>query len=552
MDTQLDAIYRHEKDKASRVWLTQPVGGGRVVDLTFAEAIGQARRIAAFLAAKGYPKGSRISIFSKNTAHWFLADLAIWMAGHVTVPIYPTLAASSIRQILEHSEVRLIFTGKLDGFAAMEPGIPENIERVRMPLAPPLAKGEAWEEIVRATEPMRGDPRRDPDEMATIVYTSGSTGTPKGAVHSFRSMCAGRVWIDHARMTVDDRALSYLPLAHVAERGVLETPNFFVGFHVFFAESLETFVTDLRRARPTFFGSVPRLWLKFQSGVFEKMPEKRLSLLLKVPVVRRLVARKILRGLGLDAVRAAFCGSAPVPEALLGWYASLGIEIAEIYGMTENWAVSHAGRLGEFSPGWIGGKLAGVEDRITHEGELLVKSPGNMVGYYLEPALTAEVLDAEGFVHTGDRGELDARGRLRITGRVKELFKTSKGKYVAPSPIENDLLAHPLIEQACVSGSGMPQPFALVVLSPSARASLAGDKAHADAVRAEVKALRAEINAARDPHEQLDRIVVVSDEWTIENGLLTPTMKLKRSAIEAKYAPQVEGWYAEREHILFA
>lgn len=540
--THLDAIQEHERDRPSRVWLTQPLGAGRILDLTFAEALGEARRIAAHLEKKAYPPGSRIAIFSKNTAYWLIADIAIWMAGHVTVPIYPTLTADSVRQILEHSETRLVFVGKLDGFDAMEPGIPAQLERIRMPLAPPSARGEAWDDIVRTTEPVVGERRRDPDEMATIVYTSGTTGVPKGVVHSFRTMSAARFWVGHRGLTMDDRMLSYLPLAHVAERGLLEVPNFYAGFRVFFAESIDTFLDDLRRARPTMFGSVPRLWVKLQSGVFQKIPEERLSMLMKIPVVRGIVGRKILEGLGLDAVRIAICGAAPVPDALLRWFAALGLQIGELYGMSENWAMSHTSRSDDFAPGWIGPPIRVVETKITDEGEVLVKSPGNMIGYYRAPELTAEILDAEGFIHTGDRGQVDANGRLRITGRVKELFKTSKGKYVAPSPIENLLVAHPMIEQACVSGSGMPQPFALVVLSPTGKS--AGD------VTPTLSALRKEINAKLDAHEQLETIAVAREEWTIENGMLTPTLKLKRAAIEDRYASIVAGIYQKKEPVV--
>lgn len=535
VETQLDAIYEHERRIPDRIWLTQPMGGGQVRDYTFKEAIGEARRIAAHLQSLGYPPGSRIGIFSKNCAWWLLADLAIWMAGHVTVPIYPTLAADSIRQILEHSETKLIFIGKLDGYKAMAPGVPAGVVKVAMPLSPET-EATRWEDLVAETEPIAGTPRRGVDDLATIIYTSGSTGAPKGAMHSFRTMSAARAFIDLFGLTVEDRMISYLPLAHVAERGLLETPNFYVGYRVYFAESLDTFVHDVQRARPTLFGSVPRLWLKFQSGVFEKVPPKKIDRLLKIPLLGRLVRKKILRGLGLDAVRLAVCGSAPVPPELLQWYGRLGLQIQEVYGMTENMAVSHVTKLSEQRIGYVGTTVPGVQHRLTEQGEVLVKSPGTMLGYYKAPEATKEVLDAEGWIHTGDRGEIDDAGRLKITGRVKELFKTSKGKYVAPAPIENALLANPLLDQACVTGSGLSQPIALVVLSLAA-------KAHGrDHIATTLAALRREINASRDPHEHLSCLVVLHEEWTVDNGMLTPTLKLKRAAIEAKYGGALAGW----------
>jgi long-subunit acyl-CoA synthetase (AMP-forming) len=233
---------------------------------------------------------------------------------------------------------------------------------------------------------------------------------------------------------------------------------------------------------------------------------------------------------------------------LIEWYRSLGLELVEIYGMTEGWAYSHMGRVESMRPGWVGQPVAGVEQRLTDEGEVLVKTPGLMLGYYQAPELTREMIDHEGWLHTGDRGEIDEAGRLRITGRVKDLFKTSKGKYVAPAPIENRLLAHPHVEQACVTGEAMPQPCAIVVLNERARAE---SSANQDAVRVSLELLLDEINEVVDSHERLHTIVVGSATWTVENGLLTPTLKLKRSAIEAHYAPSMPSWYTTGERVIW-
>ena len=534
MKTLLQSVYEHERELADRVWLTQPMGGDILRTFTWQEAVGEARRMAAYLRGRGFAPGSRIAILSKNCAWWFLSDLAIWMAGHVSVPVYPTLTAESVKAILEHSDARLVFVGKLDDLKEMEPGIPQGIERVSYPLSPEGA-GTPWEDLVARQAPIEGAPDRDPDELVTIMYTSGSTGAPKGVMHSFRTMNHSRSVIDLAGMDRDDRFVSYLPLAHVAERGLLETTTFMVGYSVWFVEKLDTFVADVQRARPTVFGSVPRLWMQFQAGVFHKVPPHRLNMLLRIPIIRTIVRRKILEGLGLAATRVAFYGSAPSPVELIAWYRSLGLELVEIYGMTESWAISHMGRVGDLRPGWVGPPVPGVEQRLTSEGEVLVKTPGCMLGYYNAPDLTREMIDDDGWLHTGDRGEIDEAGRLRITGRVKDLFKTSKGKYVAPAPIENRLLAHSQIEQACVSGVNMPQPFAIVVLSKAASAS--------ENVERELAAIVNEINAALDHHERLQAIVIAKEPWTVENGLLTPTLKLKRNAIEDHYAPFVQQWY---------
>lgn len=551
MKTQLDYVMDHESTRGADLWFTQPMGGGVVKTFTFAQAVDQARRMAAYLKSLGLPPGSRVAIFSKNTAWWLLSDLAIWMAGHVSVPIYPTLTAQSIKTILQHSEAKLIFVGKLDGYDAMAPGLElEGLQRIALPLAPKnVADAKQWDELVAQTPPLQGRIAREPKDLATIVYTSGSTGEPKGVMHSFETMCAAFGFVELANMVPKDRLLSYLPLAHVAERAVLETTNFKVGYQVFFAESLDTFVQDLQRARPTLFGTVPRLWLKFQAGVFGKMPEKKLNRLLKIPLVNRVVKKKVLTGLGLESVRWAVTGSAPTPPDLIRWYAELGLKMGEIYGMTENFAVSHAAQPGN-NVGTVGVPMPGVTCKLADTGEVLVKSPGTMLGYYKAQHLTDEVLDKEGFLHTGDRGEVDAQGRLRITGRVKELFKTSKGKYVAPAPIESQLLARAEVEQACVTGADMGQPFALVVLAEHLRKGALADDAKREVTRLLVLHLE-QLNAKLDPHEQLEKLIVMREEWTVDNGLLTPTLKLKRSAIEARYLPKVTEWFSSKEAVLW-
>ena len=550
MKTQLDFIQDHEAQRRDERWMTQPMGGGQLKTYTFGQALDEARRMAAHLQSLGLPPGTRVAIFSKNTAWWLMADLAIWLGGFVSVPVYPTLTAASIKQILEHSEAKVVFVGKLDGFPAMEPGLPEGVQRIALPLAPPVPGATRWEELISKHPPLAGRVTRPPDDLATIIYTSGSTGEPKGVMHSFRTMASAFRFVDLAKMTPADRLLSYLPLAHVAERAVMETGNFKVGYQLFFAEGLETFVKDLQRARPTLFGTVPRLWLKFQAGVFVKMPEQKLNRLLKLPLVNRLVKRKLLKGLGLDQVRWSVTGSAPTPRELLAWYANLGLHIGELYGMTENWTISHIALPGEDNAGSVGRPHEGVTCRIADTGEIQVKSPGTMLGYYKNPELTAETVDAEGFLHTGDRGEIDATGRLRITGRVKELFKTSKGKYVAPAPIENQLLARGELEQACVTGANLAQPFALVVLAEHLRKATLGSEQKAEVTK-QLQLALAQVNAKLDAHEQLDKLIVMREEWTVDNGLLTPTLKLKRQAIEARYGPNVSEWFTLRETIVW-
>lgn len=549
--TPLTCLYHWEKARPDAVHFTQPVGGGQVVEYTWAQIMAQVRRMAAHLKSLNYPAGSQIALLGKNSAHWIMADWAIWMAGHVSVPLYPTLNAETVRYILQHSEARLLFVGKLDEWKDMKPGVSKDLPVITLPLAPDTA-GSQWADIVARTPPMKESPDRGLDELATLVYTSGSTGQPKGVMQSFRSFnIAGTLLQTLFPLTVEDRMLSYLPLAHVAERMVVENNSTYHGFQVFFAESLGTFVSDLRRARPTMFFSVPRLWTKFHLGVCSKMPLDKQNTLFRIPFLGRKVKRKILEQLGLENVRVAFTGAAPLPPNIVAWYRTLGLDLLEAYGMSENMAYSHFTRPGDSRVGYVGPPNPGVECRIDPDtGEILVKSPAQMAGYFKEPDKTAECYTPDGYFRTGDMGEVDDKNRLRITGRVKELFKTSKGKYVAPVPIENKLGANPKIEVVCVGGANQPATFALILLSEEQR-KVATDNTARAAINAEFKALMDEVNQGLDPHEQLEFAVVVKEPWTIDNGFLTPTMKIKRNVIEKRYEPMVEQWFKKRQPVIW-
>jgi len=547
----LACLYHWEKTRPDAIHFTQPVGGGRVVDYTWRQILGEVRRMAAHLQSLGLPPKSQISLFGKNTAHWMMADWAIWMAGHVTVPIYPTSAADTVAYVLEHSESKLLFVGKLDGFDAMKPGIPASMPVITLPLAPKNAEGESWESIIARTEPLTGEPDRELSDLATIVYTSGSTGLPKGVMQSFKSFeIVGSLMRTVFDVGEDDRMISYLPLAHVAERLIVENQSTYYGFRVFFAESLDTFVEDLRRARPTLFFSVPRLWTKFQLAVSAKIPKAKQDLLFRIPIVNRIVKKKILTQLGLECVKFGFTGAAPLPPTTIEWYRTLGLELLEAYGMSENMAYSHFTKREAIRLGYVGHANPGVECKIGDGGEILVKSPAQMIGYFREPEKTAECYTADGFFRTGDMGEIDEQGRLRITGRVKDLFKTSKGKYVAPVPIENKLGAHPKIEAVCVGGANQPGTFALVLLAEDARKAL-GQGAPREPIELELGTLIDEVNAALDPHERLEFAFVISEPWSIDNGMLTPTMKIKRNEIEKRYEPQVDSWFSKKQRVLW-
>jgi len=540
-----------EAKTPDKVFLTQPHSGGRTTDYTWRQTMDEARRMASHLAGLNLPPRSQIALVGKNSAHWIMADLAIWMAGHVSVPLYPTLSSASARTILEHSESRLLFVGKLDDWPGIRAGVPAGMPLIELPLAPDTG-AQKWQEAIARAAPLGQIPQRDPEELCTIIYTSGTTGAPKGVMLSFGGMVAAMV-ADPAtiEITPQDRYLSYLPLAHSYERYVGEGVCIYHGMHVYFAESLESFLADLQRARPTLFCSVPRLWMKFQAGIHAKVPPEKLQRLLRIPVVRSLVRRKVLKGLGLDQTRYAASGAAPLAPEVIEWYRRLGLNLLEGYGMSENHSYSHASEPDSVRIGYVGRSRPGVETRISDEGEVLVKSPGMMMGYFKAPEMTAAVITADGFLRTGDRGELDEEGRLRITGRIKELFKTSKGRYVAPTPIENRLLSAGLLEQCCVTGSSFPQPHAVGVLAENLRAQLACGRLQQAELTPKLKSLLDEVNRALESHEQLQFIAVARDVWAIENEFLTPTMKMRRARIEEHYQPLAERWYASGQDVIW-
>ncbi|MFZ2650764.1 MAG: AMP-binding protein [Burkholderiaceae bacterium] len=552
----LDYVVEHESERADRVFLTQPLGGDKVADMTWAQTLDEARRMAAHLRGLGFGRGARIAILSKNCAHFIVAELAIWLAGYTTVAIFPTETADTVRYVLEHSESSLLFVGKLDFWDKQEGGVPGHVPRIALPLAPPT-KYEKWDDIVARTQPLTDAPDRRADELAMLIYTSGSTGQPKGAMVEFNAITRAAEGIvqDVKGQTgglTENRMLSYLPLAHSFERSWVEAAALVSGTtHLYFAESLETFVQDLKRAKPTMFISVPRLWLKFQQGVFAKMPAAKLERLLGIPILGRIVARKVLAGLGLDQVKVAGSGSAPIPADLIRWYRRLGLKLMEGYGMTEDSSYSHTSKDEFNAPGYVGVPLPGVQVKLSDQGEILIKSPGQFSGYYKQPELTIECFTEDGYFRTGDLGERRPDGLLKLTGRAKEQFKTAKGKYVAPAPIENRINANSMIEMSMVSGVGQPAAYAVVVLAESLRPRV-GEPTVRTEVEGELARLLDNVNRAVADYEQLRMIVVAREAWSIENRCLTPTMKIRRSAIEAMVAPQVDAWFAGKGPVLWA
>jgi len=532
----LSILYHWEKTTPQKIYLKQPVD-----DVwhtwTWKETGQEVRQVAAAILALQLPPKSHIGLISKNCAHWIICDLAIMMAGHTSIPLYPNLQAGTIKQILDHSEAKILFVGKLDDWDGMKAGVPESIKCIALPFCK-LDNCESWSSFTKTHQPFQESIDRRATDICSIVYTSGTTGVPKGVMYSFDSFSfVAQHAIHHLGFKKTERFFSYLPLSHIAERVLVEMISLYIGGQVSFAESLQKFSQNLAEAKPTVFLGIHRIWTKFQQGVLVKIPQKKLDLLLRIPILSGFIKRKIKKSLGLSEASNILTGAAPTPPALIKWFDRIGIKIQEAYAMTENCCYSHVTLKNKIKIGFVGQPLPQCEVRLGEKNEIEIKHKALMTGYYKESDMTKEALTTDGFLKTGDEGYIDEEGFLKITGRIKDLFKTAKGKYVAPSPIEMKFAGNSDLEQVCVVGSGLPQPMALITLSEK------GKKRKKDEINEGLKNTLQLINTVLDAHEKVYKILILQEEWTIENHLLTPSFKIKRNEIEKKYAAFYQEWY---------
>ena len=535
--TPLQQFLKNEQEYSNDIFLRQPFNG-EWTTWTWKQAADESRRIATALHSLQLPKGSHVAILSKNCAHWMMADIAIMMAGCVSIPIYPTLTAASIQPILEHSDAKAIFIGKLDDFKSQESGIPPQLIRIGFD-AYERNERYNWSELIQQHQPLQHTHQWQQDELMTIIYTSGTTGKPKGVMHTAGNF--DRVLqtaTAELRLPHRSALISYLPLSHIAERVGIEMNGLYNGSVISFAESVDTFAKNVAEVQPELFFAVPRLWGKFREGILKKLPQKKLDLLLSIPIINNIIKKSIKKKLGLARASHIYSASAPIAVDLLKWFSKLDVKIIQALGMTEDCVYAHFERPFDFRHGSVGKPFSGLQVKISDEGELRVKSESNMIGYYKEPEMTAEMFDEEGYLKTGDICEYDHDGFLFVTGRLKDQFKTDKGKYISPAPIEMKILANADIEQTCVVGMSIPQPIALVTLS-----DIGKQKTKEEIIQSLTESLAA-INPHLEKHERLEKAVVMKENWTIENGLLTPTLKVKRNQVEKIHHAFYPKWFA--------
>ncbi|MFL0987609.1 AMP-binding protein [Vibrio parahaemolyticus] len=533
-----EMILKWAAERPNEVYLKQIINR-QFVEFTYAEVADQALKLVSALRGLGIQPGDKVALVSKNCAEWFICDLAMMLGDYVSVPIFPTAGADTIEYCVTHSESKALIGGKLDDPAATQQvidAIPELIS-IALPYDSAPQCQYQFKALIANAVPSEERPQHYDDKLMSLVYTSGTSGLPKGAMLTYGAFSwSVQQLINHIGIQANDRLFSYLPLAHITERVYIFGSSIMGGVPTAFPESLDTFIEDVKMHRPTLFISVPRLWTLFQQRIQDKLPQKKLNFLLKIPFVNSLIKKKLAEGLGLDQARVLGCGSAPVSPALLDWYHSVGLNITEAWGMTESFAYStinypfRADKIGT-----VGNAGPGIELKIADDSEIMVRGKGLFSGYYKNDIATQESFDSDGWLHTGDIGAIDKDGYLTIQGRKKDTFKTAKGKFVSPVPIEKKLFEYSRVEMMCLIGLGLPGPILLVVPH---------DFPHFDKERyaRTTKKVIARMNQELASHEQIKGVLMIKEPWSIENGVLTPTLKIKRHVLEQKYHELGHHW----------
>ena len=587
---------------ALRYHRPDPTGDHHWAALTWADYGDAVEEVMAGLAALGVGRGDRVAIVSDNRPEWHITDVAAMSLGAVSVPIYQTSPAAQVAYVLGHSGARVVMADRSEQAAKVLqvrhdlPALEHLVvvEGDAVALDEPFMVGwDSLRTLGRAEVQRRPSLRSDavaqvtPTDLATLVYTSGTTGPPKGTMLTHAQIAFTlKALTTVVPIGADDRFLSFLPLSHIAERCVSHFGQIGSGGETWFARSLPTVPEDLRDCRPTIFFAVPRVWEKFREAVVEKVRDThglqgslaseylRLADLvgahragtatlpptaaLEHEVLDRVVGAKIRKQLGLDRARILSSGAAPISPDLLGWLHGIGLPVGEVYGQTEDCGPATINPPKAIRIGTVGKPLPGVELCIADDGEILVRGGSVCSGYWQDPDATAALLRADGWMHTGDVGTIDADGYVRITDRKKDLIITAAGQNVAPQQIETRLRMEPLIAQPVVVGDGRKYLTALITLDATELAAWA-ERHHRmfdpealatdPAVHAEVQAAVDRVNAEFARVEGIKRFRVLPHEFTVAAGEMTPTLKVRRRAVVEHYAELVEEMYAEGEEI---
>lgn len=543
----IQAFLSRVEQHPNKVYLRQPVNGVWN-EYTWAQVADQVARMATALKGMGIGPGDVIATSGRNTAHWIMGDLAALYVGACNVGLYPKMSGEHIDFVMQHCGAKALLINPAEDVANVAANTPAGVIKIGAPYEEVSCDVDhQWDDLVAQNEPLAEPHEAKDDDLATLIYTSGTTGNPKGVELRLGGVkwAMGGLVEKLGAADPEPRWFSYLPLAHVFERGVVGLASIYMGAEISFLENLNTFQRDLQSVAPSRMVGVPLIWQRLQAGILQKMPEKKLNTLLKIPVINSVIKKKIKEGLGLQNSKINISGAAPLAPATIEFFGKLGLPVSQGYGMSENMAYTSIDYPTHDMIGSVGKPLPGCETMINDEGELLIRHPAVFSGYYKDAEKTAETITEDGWMHTGDRARIDENGYLFITGRVKDLFKTDKGKYVSPVPIESKLGKNGFIESLCLIGAGQKQP--VMMCTTSEAASDVSD----EEVAASIEASVVELNKELENHEFIAKTIVSRKQWTIDEGHYTPTMKVRRHFIEELYNEQIPTWYEDEAEVIW-
>jgi long-chain acyl-CoA synthetase len=589
--TLVDLFFMAVEEFGDKAALRRVRSETQVTDVSYRQVLSTAKQVAAAFEARRIGRGDRVAILSENRPEWAIADYACLCTGVLGVPIYVTLSAPQVAYLLHDAGVRLVFASSKEQVekalaAAKERGLTVDVVAFDHP-TDSTRRITSWDDFLasgrkRADGWSDADFRRTvlqarPGDVATIIYTSGTTGEPKGVMLTHNNVASNVRAADmRFDLNASDSTLSFLPLSHILQR-MVDYLHFWVGCAIVYPRSLETLVADMKIVRPTVNVCVPRVYekiynnvmsahglkkalIKWGAGVADRVAGLRLAgreptglLALQYRVADRLVFAKVRNAVG-GRIRFFISGGGPLNPTLNRFFYSIGLTILEGYGLTETSPVTNVNTLDELRIGTVGKTVPGTEIKIAADGEILVRGPQVMKGYYKRDDATAQVIDAEGWFATGDIGEIDADGYLTITDRKKDLIVTAGGKKVAPQPIENRLKTHPLVEQVVMIGERRRYPALIVVpdfarleqwaksqgIAFSSREELVANPRVVSYVESEILGSLGDLARFERPK----KLALLPHDLTVENGYLTPSLKVKRRVVEERLGAVIDGLYA--------